>query len=92
VCDGYGFHCGRPSLSGLPGKLKICLIKISTLPDKTLRAIGISAILLGLVLLYFGRRCTVLIDSRLVFCLFASNFSYESENDAVKGFFIFSPR
>jgi hypothetical protein len=39
-----------------PEKLKIYLIKISTLPYKTLRAIGISAILLGLVLLYFGRR------------------------------------
>ncbi|GAB6272275.1 MAG: DUF2065 domain-containing protein [Smithella sp.] len=39
-----------------PEKLKIYLIKISTLPDKTLRAIGISAILLGLVLIYFGRR------------------------------------
>jgi len=39
-----------------PEKLKSYLIKISTLPDTTLRAIGISAILLGLVLLYFGRR------------------------------------
>ena len=39
-----------------PEKLKSYLIKISTLPDTTLRAIGISAILLGLILLYFGRR------------------------------------
>ncbi|MBP7766399.1 MAG: DUF2065 domain-containing protein [Deltaproteobacteria bacterium] len=39
-----------------PEKLKIYLLKITTLPDSTLRGIGIAAIVLGLVLLYFGRR------------------------------------
>jgi len=39
-----------------PEKLKPYLIKITTLPDATLRAIGISAIIFGLILLYFGRR------------------------------------
>ena len=39
-----------------PEKLKIYLLKITTLPDSTLRGIGITAIVLGLVLLYFGRR------------------------------------
>lgn len=39
-----------------PEKLKPYLIKITTLPDITLRVIGISAIIFGLILLYFGRR------------------------------------
>ena len=39
-----------------PEKLKPYLLKITLLPDATLRAIGISAIILGLILLYFGRR------------------------------------
>ena len=39
-----------------PEKLKIYLIKISTLPETTLRIMGIGAIVLGLILLYFGRR------------------------------------
>jgi len=39
-----------------PEKLKPYLIKLSTLPDTTLRGIGISAIIIGLILLYFGRR------------------------------------
>ena len=39
-----------------PEKLKIYLIKISTLPEATLRVVGICAIALGLILLYFGRR------------------------------------
>jgi hypothetical protein len=39
-----------------PEKLKPYLIKITTLPDATLRLIGISAVILGLILLYFGRR------------------------------------
>ena len=39
-----------------PEKLKPYLIKITTLPDNTLRGLGISAILIGLILLYFGRR------------------------------------
>ena len=40
-----------------PEKLKPYLIKISTLSDFTLRMIGISTIIFGLILLYFGRRC-----------------------------------
>jgi uncharacterized protein YjeT (DUF2065 family) len=39
-----------------PEKLKIYLIKISTLPETVLRVMGIGAIVLGLILLYFGRR------------------------------------
>jgi hypothetical protein len=39
-----------------PEKLKPYLIKITTLPDATLRLFGISAVILGLILLYFGRR------------------------------------
>lgn len=39
-----------------PEKLKIYLVKISTLPETTLRVVGIGAIALGLILLYFGRR------------------------------------
>jgi len=39
-----------------PEKLKPYLIKIATLPDATLRAVGISTIIVGLILLYFGRR------------------------------------
>jgi len=40
----------------LPEKLKPYLMKIAALPDSTLRVIGISAVILGLILLYFGRR------------------------------------
>lgn len=39
-----------------PEKLKIYLLKIATLPDSSLRGIGIAAVILGLILLYFGRR------------------------------------
>ena len=39
-----------------PEKLKPYLMKITTLPDATLRVIGISAIIFGLIMLYFGRR------------------------------------
>jgi hypothetical protein len=39
-----------------PERLKPYLIKITTLPDATLRLFGISAVILGLILLYFGRR------------------------------------
>jgi len=39
-----------------PEKLKVYLAKIMTLPDSTLRFIGISSMILGLILLYFGRR------------------------------------
>jgi len=39
-----------------PDKLKIYLTKLITLPDSTLRWIGISAVVTGLILLYIGRR------------------------------------
>ncbi len=39
-----------------PEKLKTYLTKITTLPDSTLRFMGISAIVAGLILLYLGRR------------------------------------
>lgn len=39
-----------------PEKLKVYLAKIMTLPDSMLRFIGISSMILGLILLYFGRR------------------------------------
>jgi hypothetical protein len=39
-----------------PEKLKTYLIKITTLPDSSLRFMGISAVIAGLILLYFGRR------------------------------------
>jgi uncharacterized protein YjeT (DUF2065 family) len=38
-----------------PEKLKIYLLKITTMPDSTLRFLGISAMIVGLILLYFGR-------------------------------------
>jgi hypothetical protein len=38
-----------------PEKLKIYLAKIMTMPESTLRFLGISAIIIGLILLYFGR-------------------------------------
>ncbi len=39
-----------------PEKLKVYLLKITTLQDSLLRGIGIAAIILGLILLYLGRR------------------------------------
>ncbi len=39
-----------------PEKLKIYLRKITTMPDSTLRFMGITAMIIGLILLYFGRR------------------------------------
>ncbi|HPL96310.1 MAG TPA: DUF2065 domain-containing protein [Smithellaceae bacterium] len=39
-----------------PEKLKTYLIKITTMPESTLRIMGICAIITGLILLYFGRR------------------------------------
>lgn len=39
-----------------PEKLKVYLLKITTLQDSLLRGIGIAAIVLGLILLYIGRR------------------------------------
>ena len=38
-----------------PEKLKIYLLKMTTVPDSTLRFLGLSAMILGLILLYFGR-------------------------------------
>lgn len=39
-----------------PEKLKIYLEKISTIPESTLRLLGICAIITGLILIYLGRR------------------------------------
>ncbi|MFZ3157215.1 MAG: DUF2065 domain-containing protein [Smithella sp.] len=38
-----------------PEKLKVYLAKIMTMPDSTLRFIGISSMIIGLILLYWGR-------------------------------------
>jgi hypothetical protein len=38
-----------------PEKLKIYLIKMTKIPDSTLRFIGISSMIVGLILLYLGR-------------------------------------
>jgi hypothetical protein len=38
-----------------PEKLKIYLLKITPMPAATLRFLGISAMIFGLILLYFGR-------------------------------------
>jgi uncharacterized protein YjeT (DUF2065 family) len=38
-----------------PERLKIYLAKIITMPESTLRFLGISTIIIGLILLYFGR-------------------------------------
>lgn len=38
-----------------PEKLKMYMIRISALPAATLRFMGISVIIAGLILLYFGR-------------------------------------
>ena len=39
-----------------PEKLKIYLMKINEVPSGTLRFLGLSAMIAGLILLYFGRR------------------------------------
>lgn len=39
-----------------PGKLKTYMIKITELPSTKLRFMGISAMIIGLILLYFGRQ------------------------------------
>jgi uncharacterized protein YjeT (DUF2065 family) len=39
-----------------PEKLKAYLAKITAMPESTLRFLGISAIIIGLILLYLGRR------------------------------------
>jgi len=38
-----------------PERLKIYLAKMITMPDATLRFLGISVVIVGLILLYFGR-------------------------------------
>jgi uncharacterized protein len=38
-----------------PDKLKIYLLRIVQLPASTLRFLGISSMIVGLILLYFGR-------------------------------------
>ena len=39
-----------------PEKLKTYMLKITTMSESVLRFLGISAIIIGLILLYFGRR------------------------------------
>jgi len=38
-----------------PEKLKAYLTKIQEMPDSTLRLLGLSAIIIGLILVFFGR-------------------------------------
>jgi len=38
-----------------PEKIKACLKRLSEIPDRALRIMGLSAIVTGLVLVYFGR-------------------------------------
>jgi uncharacterized protein YjeT (DUF2065 family) len=38
-----------------PEKVKAYLLKLQEMPDSTLRFLGMSAIITGLVLVYFGR-------------------------------------
>jgi uncharacterized protein len=38
-----------------PERLKLYLLKMTRMPNSTLRFIGISAMIVGLILLYFGR-------------------------------------
>jgi hypothetical protein len=38
-----------------PERLKIYLFKMTTMPDSTLRFLGISAMIAGLILLYLGQ-------------------------------------
>jgi uncharacterized protein YjeT (DUF2065 family) len=39
-----------------PEKLKTYMLKITTMSESALRFLGISAMIIGLILLYFGRR------------------------------------
>jgi uncharacterized protein len=39
-----------------PERLKIYLVKMAAMPDSILRFLGITAMIAGLILLYFGRR------------------------------------
>jgi len=38
-----------------PERLKVYITKITAMPDSTLRFLGISAMIIGLILLYWGR-------------------------------------
>jgi len=38
-----------------PEKLKVYLLKMTTMSDSTLRFLGISVMITGLILLYFGK-------------------------------------
>jgi len=38
-----------------PEKVKAYLLKIQEMPDSTLRLLGLSAIIAGLILVYFGK-------------------------------------
>jgi uncharacterized protein YjeT (DUF2065 family) len=38
-----------------PDKIKAYLMKLQEMPDSTLRILGLSAIITGLILVYFGR-------------------------------------
>ena len=38
-----------------PDKVKTYMMKLQEMPDSTLRVLGLSAIITGLVLVYFGR-------------------------------------
>jgi uncharacterized protein len=38
-----------------PDKVKSYIMKLQELPDSVLRALGLSAIVTGLILIYFGR-------------------------------------
>jgi uncharacterized protein len=38
-----------------PEKIKVYLMKIMDVPDRTLRLLGLTAILSGLILVFFGR-------------------------------------
>jgi hypothetical protein len=38
-----------------PEKVKLYLLKLQEMPDSTLRLLGLTAIITGLILVYFGR-------------------------------------
>ncbi len=38
-----------------PNKVKSYIMKLQEMPDSTLRILGLSAIMAGLILIYFGR-------------------------------------
>ncbi|HYA14032.1 MAG TPA: DUF2065 domain-containing protein [Syntrophales bacterium] len=38
-----------------PEKVKVYLLKVQAIPDSTLRLLGLTAIITGLIIVYFGR-------------------------------------